>query len=105
MVAGRALVRPSLSLHQQQGRPARQDDFDHLISTQKPGTEAGEACEDTPASLGEESPVAGVSVAALQALRCLGLTRKVDMKAKGPVSILPGPGDSACLFLEGARSC
>lgn len=43
MVAGRALVRPSLSLHQQQGRPARQDGSDHLISTQAPGMEAGEA--------------------------------------------------------------
>lgn len=59
MVAGRALVRPGLSLHQQQGRLARQDGSGHLISTREPEPEPGEACEDTSASLGEESPVEG----------------------------------------------
>lgn len=54
MVVGRALVRPGLSLHQHQGRLARQDGSGHLIPTLEPGTEAGEACEDTLASLGEE---------------------------------------------------
>lgn len=89
MVAGRALVRPGLSLHQQQDRLARQDGSGHLVSTLEPGTEAVEACEDTLASLGEESTMGVSHQLQCKPLRWLGLARKADTKAMGPVSILP----------------
>lgn len=68
-VCGRgSLGRPGLSLHQQQGQLASQDGSDHLVSTQEPGREPGEVCEDTPANLGGERSLWGCLISCITSL-------------------------------------
>lgn len=75
MGEGRALGKPGPSLHHKQGRFADQDGSGHLVTTGKPRREPEEAYEDTPANLGVQH----------KPLRCLGLAKKADTKATGPV--------------------